>query len=280
MLHDYANWRITVRRVALALSAIAFVAAPAANAQNMMRTPNLNIGPRTPNITPNIPGPNVVSHIDANIAARTGAVGDAARPRLYLRTSPNLYPDCSGPRRDPNGECVNLTSDGDGSKGKGKAWGGPRRNGGPAINVMSTTNDIVAEIEAMTNEQADALARSHGLRRLESQNFPLIGATIGLFRISDGRSFEAASRDFSADSNVHSVQRNFRYFLQDQKTVPAEGDPAQYALAKLRLPEAHRLAHGLGIRLAVIDSGIDAKHRELTGAIVDSFDALASSEGP
>src|SRR5262249_26120557 len=139
----------------------------------------------------------------------------------------------------------------------------------------------VAEIgRARTGEQAGAVARRHGLRRLDSQYFPLIGATIGLFRISDGRSFEAVSREFSADASVYAVQRNLRYFLQEQKTAPAEGDQAQYALAKLRLPEAHRLAHGAGIRLAVIDSGIDAKHRELAGSIIDSFDALASSEGP
>ena len=30
----------------------------------------------------------------------------------------------------------------------------------------------------------------------------------------------------------------------------------------------------------MIDSGIDAKHHELAGSIVDSFDVLASSEGP
>ena len=59
-----------------------------------------------------------------------------------------------------------------------------------------------------------------------------------------------------------------------------EGDPAQYALAKLRLPEAHTLAHGANVTVAVIDSGIDARHPELAGAIADSFDALGSKEGP
>jgi subtilisin family serine protease len=59
-----------------------------------------------------------------------------------------------------------------------------------------------------------------------------------------------------------------------------EGDPAQYALAKLRLPEAHTLAHGAKIIVAVIDSGIDVKHPELAGAITASYDALGSKEGP
>jgi subtilisin family serine protease len=76
------------------------------------------------------------------------------------------------------------------------------------------------------------------------------------------------------------VQPNFRYVLQEQQAVLTEGDPAQYALATLRLPEAHTLAHGANVTIAVIDSGIDLKHPELAGAISDSFDALGSKEGP
>ena len=77
-----------------------------------------------------------------------------------------------------------------------------------------------------------------------------------------------------------SVQRNFRYFLQDQKKEVIEGDPAQYALAKLRLPQAHTLAHGANVTVAVIDFGIDVKHPELADAHVDCFDALDGKEGP
>jgi len=140
---------------------------------------------------------------------------------------------------------------------------------------------LVAEIDgALSDADADALARRHGLARVASQNFALLGATIGLFRITDRRSPETVSREFALDSSVRSVQPNFRYLLQDQKSTSSEGDPAQYALAKLHLPEAHRLAHGANVRVAIIDSGIDAKHPELAGAIADSFDALGSKEGP
>src|SRR6202011_2810389 len=60
----------------------------------------------------------------------------------------------------------------------------------------------------------------------------------------------------------------------------AEGDPAQYALSKLRLPQAHTLAHGANVMVAVIDSGIDLKHPELANSIADNFDALGSKKGP
>jgi hypothetical protein len=107
----------------------------------------------------------------------------------------------------------------------------------------------VAELDgALTDVQADELARRHGLVRIESQNFPLIGATIGLFRITGNRPADVVSRELVADG-VRSVQLNFRYRLQDQK-VPTEGDPAQYAVAKLRLPEAHQLAHGMNVTIS------------------------------
>src|SRR5207245_1479729 len=111
----------------------------------------------------------------------------AVRPQFpNLRTSPNLSPSCGGPARAANGECIDVLadSDGNGGTGKGKTKGGPHRNGTQAGLLGPTIpNEIIAEIDsALTDEQADALARRHGLRRIESQNFPLIGATIGLFR--------------------------------------------------------------------------------------------------
>ena len=242
-----------------------------------MRSPSINIQSRIPTINP-----TVTPRINSNIAG-TAVTGIG-------RTSPNLRtsPACSYAYRDSGGECRDqpVTSadgggTGDASKGRNKSKG-PRRivTQTAAINPNSIV-EIVAEIDgALSDAQADQLARRHGLERLQSQNFALIGATVGLFRITDRRSFETASRDLGTETNIRSVQRNFRYFLQDQKAALTEGDPAQYVVAKLRLPEAHGLARGANVTIAVIDSGIDAKHPELVNSIGDSFDALGSKEGP
>ena len=117
-------------------------------------------------------------------------------------------------------------------------------------------------------------------RLSKSQNFPLIGATIGLFRITDSRPADEVRREFAADASVRSVQFNFRYLLQDQKASRPRAIPRNTRCAKLRLPQAHTLAHGMNVTIAVIDSGIDVKHPELANAIADSFDALGSKEGP
>ncbi|RZI38362.1 peptidase, partial [Herbaspirillum sp. HC18] len=133
----------------------------------------------------------------------------------------------------------------------------------------SFAGEFVAEIDAaLSPVEADDLARRHGLRRVASENFPLVGATFGLFRIIDGRPYETVRREFAADGSVRSLQPNFRYVLQDQRSSrTTEGDPAQYALTKLRLPQAHTLAHGANVTIAVIDSGIDARHPELANSV-------------
>ncbi len=275
MVHDRANWRSTTRRAALALTvaALPFVGldGAAVHAQSIMRSPNLNIGSRIPSINS-----TMMPRIDPNIA--------------NLRT----HPACSYAYRDSNGECSGKpvsSADGGGS-GSGGSSGknknkNKNRNSGPlsklpqtVLNSRTIAGEIVAEIDgSLSDAQADELARRHRLERIGSQNFPLIGATIGLFRIVDRRTVETVGRELTADG-VRSVQANFRYALQDQKTAMTEGDPAQYALLKLRLPQAHTLAHGADVTIAIIDSGIDIRHPELANAIAGSFDALGSKEGP
>src|SRR5882724_23027 len=210
----------------------------------------------------------------------------------YARYSHNLYPACEYAKRGPDGECFDrpiVAADGGGNRSSAKnAKGSGRNNATPqaAINLLTVRNEFVAEIDsALSLTQADALARGHGLERIASQAFPLLGGgTIGLFRIIDGRPVDTVRREFAADTSVKSVQFNFRYVLQDQrqdqKKAPTEGDVAQYAVAQLRLPQAHTLARGMNVTIAVIDSGIDVKHPELANSVADSFDALGSKEGP
>src|SRR5712672_4425868 len=271
MVHDRANWRSKTRRATLALTVAALPLAcldgASVYAQSIMRSPNLNIGSRIPSINS-----TVMPRIDPNIA--------------NLRT----YPACSYAYRDSNGECSDKpvsSADGGGSGGSSGKNKNKNGNSGPLsklpqtiLNSRTVAGEIVAEIDgSLSDAQADELARRHRLERIGSQNFPLIGATIGLFRIVDRRTVETVGRELTADG-VRSVQANFRYVLQDQKAALTEGDPAQYALLKLRLPQAHTLAHGANVTIAVIDSGIDIRHPELANAIVGSFDALGSKEGP
>jgi len=243
----------------------------AVQAQSIMRSSSINIGSRIPTISP----------VNPAIAGRAVIGIDRMTPNLRTR------PPCSYAYRDSDGECSDRAVSSTGGGGSGgpsakSAGNGPRRNvAQTAANLRTIAGEIVAEIDgSLSDAQADALARRHGLTRLASQNFSLLGGTIGLFRVTDRRTVEAASRGLATEAGVGSVQPNFRYVLQDQNAALTEGDPAQYANAKLRLPEAHTLAHGANVTVAVIDSGIDLKHPEFANAITDSFDALGGKEGP
>src|SRR5689334_9961009 len=220
-------------RTARALLAISLVcgAAAAAHAQGMMRSPNINIGARLPTIAPSaVPRPPSIS---AHSAIRTPSIQPVLPSARY---SPNLSPTCPAAQRAADGECLNdaISSDdggagGNGRKGKKGAGGGRNTAVQAAINASTIARELVAEIDGtLSDAQADALAQRHRLVRVSSQSFPLIDATIGLFRITDQRPVDRVSRELAADANVRSVQPNFRYVLQE--TAPSEGDPAQYAL--------------------------------------------------
>jgi subtilisin family serine protease len=264
MMHVDATRRLKMRpamlSLAAALSLLAGLAGSPAVAQNIMRSPNLNISSRIP----------AMPRIDPNLAGRgvTGLNGNNIR----------IQPSCTAADRD-SGNC----------SGQVAATSNSRKNRNNASNTSleaslgsrAITNEIVAEIDGTLSEvQADALARRHGLRRIESGNFELIGASIGLFRIIGRKTLDAASREFAQDGSVRSVQPNFRYALQDQNTGANEGDPGQYPQVKLHLAQAHTLAEGANVTIAVIDSGVDLKHPEFAGVTITPFDALDSKDGP
>jgi hypothetical protein len=297
MVHDGLNWRMKKRRRGLILSAVLLTllafAVSEVHAQSIMRTPNLNVGSRVPSINA------VTPRITPSIAARPNVgVSTVARMRPHLgvqstlsvaRFSSNPYPACQNASSGPDGECFDrpVVSAGNGNGGSAKNsarkgnGGAGRSNSQAAVNLRTVPNELVAEIDGtLSTTEADALARRHGLERIASENFPLLGGTIGLFRIIDRRPVETARRELAADGSVRSVQFNFRYFLQDQKKPLTEGDAAQYAVAQLKLPQAHQLARGMNVTIAVIDSGVDVKHPELANSVADSFDALGSKEGP
>jgi subtilisin family serine protease len=142
-------------------------------------------------------------------------------------------------------------------------------------------DEIVLEVNGSPSRRTvDALARRHRLTRLESQRFAATGTTLFRWRIPDRRSVTTVVRELESDASVRSVQPNYVYTLQQTTTGAAtEGDASQYALRKLKLIEAHRVATGEQVLVAVVDSGIDARHPELKGAVADTFDAVGKA-GP
>jgi subtilisin family serine protease len=60
---------------------------------------------------------------------------------------------------------------------------------------------------------------------------------------------------------------------KDGKRAADEVDETLYSVTKIGLSAAHAVASGLGVKVAVIDSGVDARHSELRGSVLKAFDA-------
>src|SRR3954470_15450702 len=159
-------------------------------------------------------------------------------------------------------------------------------------------DELVMEFAGNSSQGAVAqVLRRQSLVQLESQYFPLTDSTIVRARITNGRPVRVALPGLINEPTVRFGQPNFLFGPSQQQVtapeaakvtpamataaaIPSIGDPAQYALRKLRIGEAHTLATGDRVLVAVIDSGIDLSHPELAGVIVGSFDAIGKAEPP
>ena len=153
----------------------------------------------------------------------------------------------------------------------------------PAGENRFLTNEMVFHVPANVSPQTvDSAARRLGLATVASQSFNLSGGTLFRFRITDGRPVADVIRALESE-NIGVAQPNYVFRLQQEATLAARstgGDPSQYVVDKLQLVDAHRIAIGSNVLVAVIDSEIDAKHPELAGAVVDEFDAIGNHDKP
>ena len=133
---------------------------------------------------------------------------------------------------------------------------------------------LVADMDAEAT--ARDLARHFDIVVEERHAITLAGGSVVRFRVPDERRVVTVLSALASDPRVLLAQPNYSFTTSGAGIAAAA--PSQYALARIHLAEAHSRARGRGIRIAILDTGIDQTHPEISGSIVASFDAL--NEGP
>jgi filamentous hemagglutinin family protein len=165
---------------------------------------------------------------------------------------------------------------------------GPLPSGMPPLNeTRFLSNETVMQIGGkISPDELAAFARKLGLEITYRETVALLGRTVIRFRITSGMPVRDVIAAGEAELGKNfSFQPSYAYNLvQDVAQAPSpadtnrKGDSAQYIVEKLGLPEAHLIATGKTVKVAVIDSEIDSQHPDLEGAVTGSYDALPSDD--
>jgi hypothetical protein len=151
----------------------------------------------------------------------------------------------------------------------------------PGIAGLPSANDrdylpdeVVIQLAANGADQAArSLVQRFRLAQIESFDIPGADTRLYRWRILGGRNAPAVVRAIEADRSTVSVSLNYIMRLYGEPATEIAPPLEQYALAKMQLPQAHVLARGGDVLVAIVDGSVDASHPELQGVIEDTFDA-------
>jgi subtilisin family serine protease len=124
--------------------------------------------------------------------------------------------------------------------------------------------------QAARQRMARRIAQKYGLAYVENWPMPTIGVDCFVMGVPDGRSTNAAAEQVSHDADVAWAQPVSLYGGRSSNEL-SHNDPlyaAQPAAREWHLAELHRISTGQGVKIAVIDSGVEASHPDLAGQVV------------
>jgi len=126
---------------------------------------------------------------------------------------------------------------------------------------------------------AQRIARRYGLTLTDNWPMPMIGVDCYVMVVPTGETTSAAAKKVSGDSDVDWAQPMATY--TGQGASPSHNDPlyaAQPAAREWHLADLHRIATGRGVKVAVIDSGIEATHPDLAGQVLVNRNFVAGQQ--
>jgi len=133
-----------------------------------------------------------------------------------------------------------------------------------------------------TRASAQAVATTYGLREVTAWPIGLLGIHCIVYELPAGANREAALERLRRDKRVESAQPYQSFSTLTNDTGTATGDPyrpLQKNLDIMDVTGAHLWSRGEGVRVAIIDTGIDTTHPDLAGRVVKQENFVDGSKG-
>jgi subtilisin family serine protease len=136
--------------------------------------------------------------------------------------------------------------------------------------------------------EARRVAARYALRQVASWPIRALGMHCVVYEIAGGRGAPEVLAALAHDPRVALAEplNEFHTLTAASDTgaaAPAYNDPLydlQTNLRALAIPAAHRRAQGAGIRIALIDTGVDSQHPDLRGRILQTRSFLTPAHRP
>jgi subtilisin family serine protease len=124
---------------------------------------------------------------------------------------------------------------------------------------------------------AKELSGEYGLDQVGAFPLTSLGVQCVVFQVSENRPLDDVLVQLTVDPRVESVQLN--QFFQGVRALA--GDPyasLQYGARAVRADRAHAWVTGRGVRVAVVDTGVDTNHPDLTDRVVKTINFVEGGE--
>lgn len=152
----------------------------------------------------------------------------------------------------------------------------PHSAPGPAGATGSRYGGSAYGVAQGAQQLSRRVAAAYSLRAVDSWSIQALRMHCVVFEITDGRSVEQVLTALAHDSRVVLAQP-----LQEFHTLTtpaAYNDPLydlQTNLTALGIERAHQKSQGAGVRVALIDTGVDSAHPDLAGRIIRSHSYIS-----
>ncbi len=124
----------------------------------------------------------------------------------------------------------------------------------------------------------DALAAEYAITRVSGWPMRTLGVHCEVFATARGSDADAVAARLAQDPRVDSAEPMRQFRTLTNNVDPYR--PLQHALDTLEVDAAHAMSSGAGVRVAVIDSGIDANHPDLAGVVRSRRDFTSGPLAP